>query len=432
MHSIGIDIGTTSICAVKLDLKSGGITKCIALPNDSFIHSSKEFERIQDCEKIYKTVTKLVEPLCGSDVKAIGISNQMHGVLYTDKNAKALSPLYTWQDARGALEFKDGKTYADTCGAPSGYGLVTDFYNRNNFLVPKETAYIMTIGDYIALKLCGKTEPTMHITNAASLGLFDAESNIFKSDVSYLPQVTPEIKIIGEYKGIPVTVAFGDNQASFIGSVRDDSFALINVGTGSQISMLTKLAKPTDGIEFRPFDGQKYLAAGCALCGGRAFSMAERFLASAVRLATGKDAGSLYPMIDKALENANETTLKCDSRFCGTRSDPGIRGSIYNIDENNFTAEDMLLSVLNGMSSELFKMYRSLGKQCSALVSSGNGIRKNRALERIVKAQFGKEILKPLYKEEAAYGAALIGAAGCGIFGSIGEARKLIKYEGEI
>ena len=126
--------------------------------------TDKEYEKIQDCESIYGTVINLLEPLCDKDTKAIGISNQMHGVLYTDKNARALSPLYTWQDGRGSLEYKNNKTYAEVLGAPSGYGLVTDFYNRENSLVPRDTEYIMTIGDYIALRLCGKTKPTMHIT----------------------------------------------------------------------------------------------------------------------------------------------------------------------------------------------------------------------------------------------------------------------------
>ena len=76
-------------------------------------------------------------------------------------------------------------------------------------------------------------------------------------------------------------------------------------------------------------------------------------------------------------------------------------------------------------------MYSSLGRDCSVLVCSGNGIRKNRALENIVKQKFGKKILKPLYKEEAAYGAALTASVAAGTFGGINEARKLIKYEGE-
>ena len=37
----------------------------------------------------------------------------MHGILYADENGAAVSPLYTWQDERGNLEYKDGATYAE-------------------------------------------------------------------------------------------------------------------------------------------------------------------------------------------------------------------------------------------------------------------------------------------------------------------------------
>ena len=42
---------------------------------------------------------------------------------------------------------------------------------------------------------------------------------------------------------------------------------------------------------------------------------------------------------------------------------------------------------------------------------------------------FGKKISIPLYKEEAAYGAALSAMAGSGIYLSLDEARQLIRYE---
>ena len=83
------------------------------------------------------------------------------------------------------------------------------------------------------------------------------------------------------------------------------------------------------------------------------------------------------------------------------------------------------------MSSELYEMYRSIGADCTHIVCSGNGIRKNPALRRVTSAMFGKEINIPLYKEEAAYGAALSAMAGSGIYRSLDDARQLIRYEGQ-
>ncbi len=427
MKSIGIDIGTTSICGISADCHSGEILKSVTLPNDSFIETDKSFERIQDSEKILKKVFSLVEQLTDEDTVSIGFSNQMHGILYADKEGNALSPLYIWQDARGNEIYKDGKTYAETIGGFAGYGLVTDFYNRINGLVPENTAYCMSIGDFATMHLCKKTEPLMHITNGAAFGCFDIKESRFTVDLPYLPPITKDFAVVGEYKGIPVTVSVGDNQASFIGSVKDNDTALINVGTGSQVSVICDSADVGTGLEARPFDGEKYLAAGCALCGGRAFAMVERFLARAVEIATGEKPENLYAQIDKILEAKKETSMKADTRFCGTRLDPTVTGSYTGITENNFTPEDMLLSTLYAMTDELYEMYASSGKKCVSLVCSGNGIRKNAALREITSKTFGCEVQVPFYKEEAAYGAALTSMAGAKIK-TLEEARQLIKY----
>lgn len=429
MNTIGLDIGTTGICGISVDCESGEIIASVNVNNDSFIKTGKDFERVQSPERIMEIVTDIVKKLCNSETKSIGISNQMHGVFYADKNGKALSPLYTWQDSRGSLEYKDGKTYAEYVGSFSGYGLVSDFYNRENGLVPEDTSYIMTIGDFVAISLCSKTEPLMHVTNAASLGLYDIESKSFKVDYDYLPKVTDRFETVGEYNGIPVTVAVGDNQASFIGAVSDDSSALLNFGTGSQISVISEKASAPFGVEVRPFTEGKYLLAGCALCGGRAFAMVTDFIARAAELATGEKPENIYKNIDKALEKKLETGVVADTRFCGTRNDPSLKGSYSGIDENNFTPEDILLSTVSGMSRELYDMYTAIGKNCEKIVCSGNGIRKNAALRRVTSAMFEREINIPFYKEEAAYGAALCSMAGSGIYASLDEARKLIKYE---
>ena len=67
------------------------------------------------------------------DTEAIGLTGQMHGMLYVDETGRAVSPLYTWQDRGGDQIWKDGLTYAQflkaSAGdAASGYGLTTHYY----------------------------------------------------------------------------------------------------------------------------------------------------------------------------------------------------------------------------------------------------------------------------------------------------------------
>lgn len=429
MKLIGIDIGTTSICGVAVDAESGKIIKSVTKANNSFIPSDKSYEKIQNPEVIMNTVYEIISELDVSDASAIGFSGQMHGIVYTDVNGNAVSPLYIWQDERAALEYKDGKSYAQHIGCYAGYGLATDFYNEINGMVPVDAVCLCTIADYAVMQLCGLNKPLVHITNTASLGCFDITDNRFTVVNSRLPEITVEFKAAGSYNGVPVCVALGDNQASFIGSVSSENDALVNVGTGSQISWLTDNPADCDGVENRPFDGKRYLAAGCALCGGRAFAMLENFFREIVNSASENKTEDCYTYLDKILETKKDTTLLADCRFCGTRNDPSIRGGFSNISESNFTPADFALAVLNGMVSELYNMYKDSGKIASEIVCSGNGIRKNAALRRITSDMFGCEIKIPFYAEEASYGAALAASVACGMNETIDKACKLIKYK---
>ena len=51
--------------------------------------------------------------------------------------------------------------------------------------------------------------------------------------------ITADYCIAGEYKGIPVSVAIGDNQASVFSTLADEGNILLNIGTGSQVSVIS-------------------------------------------------------------------------------------------------------------------------------------------------------------------------------------------------
>ena len=85
----------------------------ITRKNDSFILTENSWERIQSPEYIKETAIDTVRTLVTQhpDIQRIGITGQMHGIVYLDKDGKAVSPLYTWQDERGNRQYKDGETY---------------------------------------------------------------------------------------------------------------------------------------------------------------------------------------------------------------------------------------------------------------------------------------------------------------------------------
>lgn len=444
--ALGIDIGTTTVCCIAVDVHSGKVLKSDTLSNDAFISACAPWEKIQDCEAIAEKVLQLAESYIEvfQDIAAIGITGQMHGILYLDQEGRSVSPLYTWQDGRGNLPVED-TTYAGRFSeltgikAATGYGLVTHFYNLENGLVPPQAVKIATIHDYIAMRLCGLQSPVTHVSDAASLGAFNIAQNEFDFlalerlgiDGSILPAVTSEAVLAGYCKGIPVSVAIGDNQASFIGSVQDEDPLLINVGTGSQVSMLTDRTAGFGDWEIRPLYGTKRIAVGACLCGGKAYAVLSDFFAQVGKELFGVTNAKLYDAMDDLA--CDEAYLEVDTRFSGTRVNPQQRGAVKGIGVDNFTPSALITGTLAGMAQELELLYRQMkphaAQDSRIIVGSGNGIRMNKPLCRIVEKKFGMPLIIPEHREEAAFGAVLFALAASGEYPDIASAqRTLIQY----
>lgn len=424
MKAIGIDIGTTSICGVVIDIKTGELIKSVTKDSNAFISGVADWEKIQSVEKIIAIATEILDSLITDNVAVIGVTGQMHGIVYVDKYGNALSPLYTWQDGRGNQLFEDS-TYAEFLGSSTGYGNVTDFYNKQNDLVPSGAECFCTIHDYFVMHLCGLKKPQIHITDAASFGLFDLKSKRFTCD--NVIGFVEGYKIAGEYNNIPVSVAVGDNQASVLSSISGQDELLINVGTGSQVSVVCDDIITAHNIETRPFFENKYIAVGAALCGGRAYAMLKDFYKAILSSVTEVDDKMVYEIMSAFFEEKGET-LSVDTRFAGTRADKTVRGSIYNISVDNFTPAALTKGVLEGMINELYDMYKSTGVNIKGIVGSGNGIRKNKALIKAAEKIFGYNLKIPYHTEEAAFGAALYGMISAGYLRNMYEVGSFIKF----
>ena len=428
MKVLGIDIGTTSVSLSVLDGESGEQVKAVTVGNDSFIETAEPWARLQDAEVIRRKVLEETERILSEyqDVGGIGLTGQMHGILYVDQEGNAVSPLFTWQDGRGNQPLAGGKSPVELIDEKTGektytgYGWVTHFYNRMENLVPEKTACLCTIADYLGMKLTGRKHPLIHSSMAASLGFYDLERKQFKTDLlealgmecGMAPEITDRAAVLGEFRGVPVYAAIGDNQASVLGAAgKEPGSILVNMGTGGQISVVTDRMIRIPGIETRPFLDGTYLLAGSSLCGGRAYAVLEKFFRLYAE-AAGMEDRAQYEIMDKILRTVQgEDKLQVRTTFQGTRTDPGRLGSIEGIREENFTPAALIRGVLEGMAQELYDMYCEMkpwiNTETTVMTASGNGFRKNRhLLEAFEKVFHKKPVLSP-YQEEAACGAAL-------------------------
>jgi sedoheptulokinase len=503
MRTIGIDIGTTTLSIALLEPGAGKVIEVKTVANTSSIESENPYERIQDPEIILRLCKELLHEIAGThtldQVNGIGVTGQMHGIVYLDSGGDAVSPLFTWQDERGnqlldgdAEEQGQGLSYATLAGQKtdyplaSGFGSITHFYNTVKGLIPKEAACFCTIADYIGMKLSGNSKPLLHPSMAASLGLYDLKRKCFDEeainklgmDFSFFPETSHDECLIGSTdEGIAVSIALGDNQASFLGataymtlsstskaepseyeagyskdtaeSLRDKTETskdktesskdntesskdkteslkpsiLLNIGTGGQISIYSENLGEAKGGEYRPYLKDSFIWAGSPLCSGYSYSLLKDFFEKTLELFGATPTVDLYQGMNQAGESlykgsceySKTTSLKVDTRFRGTRTDPRRRGSITNIAEEELQPDYFILGFLKGIAGELYEFYQSFlhsdpsfAKDSYALIGSGNGLRKNPLLRRICSDIFGKELKLSSVPEEAACGSAYL------------------------
>ena len=448
---LGIDIGTTSIGAQVIAADTGKSIQTYSFDHHAGLLLPEYPDAYAaDASRLLERAVALTDSLIRTypSIVSIGITGQMHGIVCVGHEGEILSPLYTWQNAFGLRQVShaDPRTYCqkifDCCGEriPTGYGLVTCYALEQLGMFPTGTTRIATIMDLLSSRLAG-SPIRIHPTNAASLGGFDLTTNRFKPgimeklglDPTLLPPVSSDYEVVGYYREgdrqIPVSAAIGDNQAGVFGSLADNNMVLMNVGTSSQVSIIsTNPSHP--GGEVRPFLDGTYIVSGAALCGGRAYAMLSRLVRS-ITSAFGLEPSSkaIYEYLNQAAELDYGDPLEISTTFCGTRTDPELRGSIRNIGPDNLTPSALSSGILHGIIQELYDMYLLLREQDDnpIPVVSGNAMRRNPVLRNICGKFFNTKPGMTLHTEEAAFGAALYGAVSAGIL-TRQESRSRIQY----
>ena len=242
MYLLGYDIGSSSVKASLVHAETG---KCVA---SAFFPKSEApiislrsgwaeqepsmwWENLKLCTEAVLSSSK-VDP---QDIKAIGISYQMHGLVCVDKDYNVLRPAIIWCDSRavpyGEKAFKNlGTEYAlgHCLNSPGNFTAAKLAYVKEN--EPEIFARIhkfMLPGDWIALKLTGLCRTTMSGLSEAVLwdfneghpawGVMDA----FGFDHDLIPEIVDTFSCqsevsaaaaaeLGLKAGTPVTYRAGD------------------------------------------------------------------------------------------------------------------------------------------------------------------------------------------------------------------------------
>ena len=242
MYLLGYDIGSSSVKAALVDATTG---VCIA--SDFFPKVEAPIKALQpglaeqDPESWWKylseaTTSILVQSKVNpAEIKAIGISYQMHGLVLLDKERRVLRDAIIWCDSRGVpfgeKAFNDlgsEHTLSHLLNSPGNFtASKLQWVKQNEPELFERIDKIMLPGDYIAMRLTGELCTTP--SGLSEMMLWDFKTNTvakflmdyFGYDDSIIPEIketfseqgrltTSAAAELGLTPGTPVTYRAGD------------------------------------------------------------------------------------------------------------------------------------------------------------------------------------------------------------------------------
>lgn len=175
-YLLGFDVGSSSVKASLVDAETGQMAATAFFPEkEAPIKAVKAGWAEQDPEMWWMNAKLSLKKIMadagatGEDIKAIGISYQMHGLVCVDKKHNALRDSIIWCDSRavpyGDKAFNDlgsEKCLSHLLNSPGNFTAAKLAWVKENEPEVFDKIYkVMLPGDYIAMKLSGEINTTI-------------------------------------------------------------------------------------------------------------------------------------------------------------------------------------------------------------------------------------------------------------------------------
>ncbi|XP_070250365.1 sedoheptulokinase [Myotis yumanensis] len=458
---LGIDLGTTSVKAAVVeaapDDPSGFVVlaSCVRAARAEAAAQSAAAgpqAREQDVSRIIQALNECLAALPRQQLRqvgGIGVSGQMHGVLFwktgqgcewTEGGAaftpRAVSHLVTWQDGRCDSEFLASLPRPEShLSVATGFGCATIFWllkNSPEFLKSYDAAG--TIHDYVVAMLCGLPRPLMSDQNAASWGYFNTQSQSWNVEIlrasgfpmHLLPDIAEPASVAGRTarawfeipKGTRVGVALGDLQASVYSCMAQRTDAVLNISTSVQLAASmpsgfqpAQTPDPAAPVAYFPYFDRTYLAVAASLNGGNVLATFVQMLVQWMAdLGVEVEESTVYSRMIQAAAEQRDTCLTITPTVLGERHLPDQLASVTRISSAALSLGHVTRALCRGIVQNLHSMLPSQQLRewgVERVVSSGSALSRNEVLKQEVQrafpfpVSFGQDV-------DAAVGAALV------------------------
>ncbi len=435
-----MDIGTSSTKAVLFDTL-GNILGEASYEYD--IISSKNGYAEQnplDWAKASINVLKEVSKLKPSkDIKGIGLSGQMHGLVMLDKDDNVLDNAIIWCDNRTINEVSDLEKFGSkrlkeiTGNSPMPAFTLAKllWVKKNKNEIYKKISKVMLPKDYIRYVLTHefKTE----YSDASGMQMMDIRSgkyskellDYFDIDINILPEIVESDSITGvitkEVSNITglenttfVVGGASDQAASALGNgIVDNTKVSITLGSsGVVFGALNELNIKDNGLQyFRHAIKDTYHTMAVTNGCGNSLKWYKDNFCDYEKLKAKEENTSVYDYLTKNIDKipAGSNGLIFLPYIMGERTphlDPNALGVFVGL--RSSTSKDMMTkAIIEGISYSMKDCYDLLDIKPDKVLISGGGAR-NKKWIQIISSMLNKEVSRTNSSEAGALGVALL------------------------
>lgn len=248
-YLIGIDVGTSATKTVLFDEKGNVVSSVsqeypLYQPHNGWAEQKPEDWR----DAVLKTLKEVVAEsgVSGEDVKGIGISGQMHGLVMLDEAGEVIRPSIIWCDQRTGAEVEDMLSIMPrerwieiTANPPlTGWTAAKILWVRKNEPENyKRCRYILLPKDYIRYILTG--EFATEVSDASGMQLLDVAGRCWSEEVlekldiprEWLGKMYESCQVTGQLLPEIATATGLTTDTKVVGGAGDNAAAAVGTGT---------------------------------------------------------------------------------------------------------------------------------------------------------------------------------------------------------
>lgn len=461
-YTCGVDIGTTGVKVIIFDLdgmQKGSAYReypCV-FPHSGWVEQDGEFIWQETCAAIREAIT--VSKVDPGEIACLGLSTQRCTLAPVDKDGNTLYNSISWQDRRTVGECEQirkiigDERYYEITGLPidTTWSVSKIMWLRDNEPEVYNNTYKFVLDQERTLFKLGADDFYEDESNGSLQGLMEIDTFTWSDELiekldmpkEKLPKLVPPATQVGKVsaeasrlcglaEGTPLVTGGGDQQCAGVGSgVTKPNMVEVTLGTAG-VSLAYLDTPHKDASRRLPCSAHavpgKWETEGLQLTAGSSYKWYRNNIADMERNAAQNLGIDPYDIINLQIAGipAGSNGVICLPFFSGAGAphwDPYARGTFIGLSQSHGKNE-MARSILEGVTfetREVLEAMKDMGVEIQEVIITG-GATKSDLWNQIQADIYGKPCKKLMNEQATCLGAAMLGAVGAGVFGSLAEA----------